>query len=207
MINNYTKRKEEIQIKNLSTPNADCNNYINTGIYYLGSKLTNAPQEYIKLIVLGKDKSVNIGDVFQIAGGVSNGKMYCRNGNFKASEGKIVWGQWRCLTQNITTGTEYETGRIIDGKKEYGLLKNLGAFANSGRKDFNTGLSSSYKIKKYQLFAKNKSSGQVLTVPFMNLSNTQYLAGYFNNPTLVVTMNNYDFSGYDLIIEVYYTKS
>lgn len=108
---------------------------------------------------------------------------------------------------NITTGVEYETGRIIDGKKEYGLRKNLGAFANSGRKDFNTGLSSSYKITKYQLFAKNKSSGQVLTVPFMNLSNTQYLAGYFNDPTLVATMNNYDFSGYDLIIEVYYTKS
>ena len=108
---------------------------------------------------------------------------------------------------NIITGTEYESGRIIDSKKEYGLRKNLGAFANSGRKDFDTGLSSSYKITKYQLFAKNKSNGQVLTVPFMNLSNTQYLAGYFNNPTLVVTMNNYDFSGYDLIVEVYYTKS
>lgn len=108
---------------------------------------------------------------------------------------------------NITTGTEYETGRIIDGKKEYGLRKNLGAFANSGRKDFSTGLSGSCKITKYHLFAKNKSNGQVLTVPFMNLSNTQYLAGYFNDPALVATMNNYDFSGYDLIIEVYYTKS
>lgn len=108
---------------------------------------------------------------------------------------------------NITNGTEYQTGRIIDGKKEYGLRKNLGAFANSGRKDFSTGLSGSCKITKYHLFAKNKSNGQVLTVPFMNLSNTQYLAGYFNDPALVVTMNNYDFSGYDLIIEVYYTKS
>lgn len=108
---------------------------------------------------------------------------------------------------NITNGTEYQTGRIIDGKKEYGLRKNLGAFANSGRKDFSTGLSGSCKITKYHLFAKNKSNGQVLTVPFMNLSNTQYLAGYFNDPALVATMNNYDFSGYDLIIEVYYTKS
>lgn len=108
---------------------------------------------------------------------------------------------------NITTGTEYETGRIIDGKKEFGLRKNLGAFANSGRKDFNTGLSSSYKITKYQLFAKNKSNEQVLTVPFMSLENTEYLSGYFNDPSLIATKNNDNFSGYDLIIEVYYTKS
>lgn len=109
--------------------------------------------------------------------------------------------------ENITTGTEYETGRIIDGKKEYGLRKNLGAFANSGRKNFNTGLLSSYKITKYQLFAKNKSNEQVLTVPFMSLNNTQYLSGYFDDATSVVTMNNFDFSRYDLIIEVYYTKN
>lgn len=108
---------------------------------------------------------------------------------------------------NITTGTEYQSGRIIDGKKEYGLRKNLGAFANSGRKDFNTGLSGSYKITKYQLFAKNKTNNQVLTVPFMSLDNTQYLAGYFNDANLIVTMNNFNFSKYDLIIEVYYTKS
>lgn len=108
---------------------------------------------------------------------------------------------------NITTGTEFETGRIIEGKKEYGLRKKIGAFANSGRKDFNTGLSSSYKITKYQLFAKHKTSGQMLTVPFINLTNTQYLSAYFNDITLIATMNNYDFSGYDLIVEVYYTKS
>lgn len=141
MVSNYTKRKEEIQIKNLAISNVDCNNYINTGIYYLGSNLTNAPQEYIKLIVLGEDKSVSMGDVFQIAGGVSNNKMYCRNGNFKASEQKIVWGKWQCLTQNITTGTEYETGRIIDDKKEYAKRINCGTLFESGIKTVETGLS------------------------------------------------------------------
>ena len=207
MIPQYVDKKEKIQIKNLSVPNADCNDYINTGIYYLGSNLSNAPQEYIKLIVLGKNKSVNIGDVFQIAGGASNGKMYCRNGNFKASEGKIIWGQWQCLTRNVTTGTEYESGQIIDGKKEYVLRKNLGAFANSDSKTFNTGLSSSYKITRYNLFAKNKTNNQVLTAPFINLSNTQYISAYFNDASLIATKTNSDFSGYDLIMEVYYTKS
>ncbi len=37
-----------------------------------------------------------------------------------------TWKDWQCLTQNIKTGTEFETGRIIDGKKEYGKRINFG---------------------------------------------------------------------------------
>ena len=108
---------------------------------------------------------------------------------------------------NITTGTEFETGRIIDGKKEYGLRKNLGSLPNSTNTTYNTGVSNSYKITKYQLFAKNKTNNQVLTVPFMNLRNTQYISAYFENANTISAMCNFDGSAYELVIELYYTKS
>ena len=45
-------------------------------------------------------------------------------------------------TKNIiTTGTEFETGRIIDGKKEYGKRINCGVLLASGTKTVETGLS------------------------------------------------------------------
>lgn len=108
---------------------------------------------------------------------------------------------------NITTGTEYETGRIIDGKKEFGLRKNLGALPDSTNTTYNTGVSNSYKITKYQLFAKHKTSNQVLTVPFMSLNNTQYISAYFDNANTISAMCNFNASAYELVIELYYTKS
>lgn len=111
------------------------------------------------------------------------------------------------MLDSKSTGTEYETGGIIDGKKEYGLRKNLGALPDSTRTTYNTGLSSSYKITKYQLFAKRRGDEQLLSIPFINLQNTHYLSGYLDNANLISVMTDTDFSGYDLIIEVYYTKS
>lgn len=52
-----------------------------------------------------------------------------------------VWSQWQSLTQNISTGTEFETGRIIDDKKEYAKRINCGALLASGTKTVETGLS------------------------------------------------------------------
>lgn len=197
----------KVNMRNPSVSNADCNKYIETGIYYLGSKVVNEPQDFIKLIVLGVNKGVSIGDVFQIAGGPSNRNVYCRNGNFKASEQSIIWGEWQCLTQNITSGVEYLTGRFIDSKKEFGLRKNLGALPNSTNTTYKTGLSSSYKIKKYQLFAKNRGNEQLLSIPFIDLKNTHYISGYLDNANLISVMTDYNFSGYDLILEIYYTKN
>lgn len=30
-----------------------------------------------------------------------------------------AWTDWKSNSQTITTGVEFETGRIVDGKKEY----------------------------------------------------------------------------------------
>ena len=65
-------------------------------------------------------------------------KIYCKNDNgvfeefVNAEKNKPI---------NIITGVEFETGRIIDGKKEYGKRINLGALPNAGTKEVETGLS------------------------------------------------------------------
>lgn len=41
---------------------------------------------------------------------------------------------------NITSGVEYETGQIIDGKKEYGKRINCGRGPNNGTRSVATGL-------------------------------------------------------------------
>lgn len=203
MINDYTKRKEEIQIKNLSMPSADCNDYINTGIYYLSSNLSNAPQDYIKLIVLGVNKSVSIGDVFQIAGGTSNGKMYCRNGNFKASEGKIAWGQWRCLTQNISTGTEYETGRIIDGKKEYGKRINCGKLPDTSTTTINTDLGNVNILDYKGIAILNQYSYKMVAGKISNYS----ISLAIENSQIKITTYLSAYKNYNAYVEIFYTKN
>lgn len=203
MINDYTKRKEEIQIKNLSMSSADCNDYINTGIYYLGSNLSNAPQDYIKLIVLGANKSVSIGDVFQIAGGVSNGKMYCRNGNFKASEGKIVWGQWRCLTQNISTGTEYETGRIIDGKKEYGKRINCGKLPDTSTTSIATNLGNVNILDYKGTAIFNQYSYKMVVGKISDYS----ISLAIENNQIKITTYLSAYKNYNAYVEIFYTKN
>lgn len=203
MINNYTKRKEEIQIKNSSIPSADCNDYINTGIYYLGSNLSNAPQDYIKLIVLGVNKSVSIGDVFQIAGGVSNRKMYCRNGNFKASEQKIVWGEWQCLTQNITTGTEYETGRIIDGKKEYGKRINCGKLPDTSTTTINTDLGNVNILDYKGIAILNQYSYKMVAGKISNYS----ISLAIENSQIKITTYLSAYKNYNAYVEIFYTKN
>lgn len=203
MINDYTKRKEEIQIKNLSMSSADCNDYINTGIYYLGSNLSNAPQDYIKLIVLGANKSVSIGDVFQIAGGVSNGKMYCRNGNFKASEGKIVWGQWRCLTQNISTGTEYETGRIIDGKKEYGKRINCGKLPDTSTTSIATNLGNVNILDYKGIAILNQYSYKMVAGKISDYS----ISLAIENNQIKITTYLSAYKNYNAYVEIFYTKN
>lgn len=115
----------KVPMKNSTDNNVNCDDYCETGIYYLGSALTNAPASYIKLIVVGANKGQK-GDVAQIAIAVSSGSVYIRTGNFSSSEQAIWWHNWITIYQNIVTGTPFETGRTIDGKKEYGKRINLG---------------------------------------------------------------------------------
>lgn len=201
MISDYTKRKEKIHIENASISNVDCNNYIHTGIYYLGSGLSNAPQTWIKLIVLGLDKSNLGGDVFQIAGGVSTRKLYCRGG--KLTNGKIVWGEWQCLTQNITTGTEFETGRIIDGKKEYGKRINCGKLPDTSTTTINTALGNVNILDYKGIAILNKYSYKMVAGKISDYS----ISLSIENGQIKITTYVSAYKEYNAYVELFYTKN
>lgn len=85
----------KVPMRNYSAENPDknLNNYMKTGIYYLGENLTNAPiSSYIKLLVMGINPAGSQGDNFQIAGGMT-GDMYYRKGSL--SSGNMNWSSWK----------------------------------------------------------------------------------------------------------------
>lgn len=50
---------------------------------------------------------------------------------------------------NITTGTEYETGRVIDNKTEYATRIDCGALLSSDTKTIQTSIPNTYTITDY----------------------------------------------------------
>ena len=53
----------------------------------------------------------------------------------------VTWGDWQIKnTVKITTGQEFKTGRIIDGKEEYGKRINFGALPNNTSKTISHGI-------------------------------------------------------------------
>ena len=107
----------------------------------------------------------------------------------------------------VTDGVEFETGRIVNGKKEYCTRLNLGPLPNATAIDYQTGLDSSYIVTNYHLYGLG-SDTRCFSLPFFNLSNTSYhVLGYVKGgPSVVCTKSNYDVSAYDLIVEIAYTK-
>lgn len=134
----------------------------------------------------------------QIAIGYNNNKVWQRY----YYDG--TWSDWRVLNQVITTGTEYETGRIIDGKKEYGKKINIGALPNATAKYIATGLSN-VKVVDYSGMAFSSNAGR--KIPFASEGN--YVDIYPNSSGATFTINtNYDYSSYsEAYLDVHYTKN
>lgn len=107
----------------------------------------------------------------------------------------------------ITTGVEFETGRIIDGKKEYGKRINLGTMPNATNTTYSTGISSSYLITKYMFFAKHKSNNQTLIIPFLSLNFNNKATAYMDNASVVSCAADWNMTNYDLYLEICYTKN
>lgn len=126
------------------------------------------------------------------------------SGYLKDNEGNIYYPRPNI---KITTGIEFETGRIIDGKTEYGMIKNLGTAPNNERKDYSTvDLSSSFTVSRYLIYAKNKSNKQILSIPFIALNLTDMTSAYLNDAKNIPCKANWDMSNFDLWIEIYYFK-
>lgn len=205
MISAFSKLKSiinsKVSMKNVTDNNVDCNNYVETGIYYLGANITNAPTQYIKMIVLGADATKN-GDTAQIAISISSGAIYVRTGNFSTNEQKINWHNWICLYQNITTGTEFETGRTIDGKKEYGRRINVGPLTKETLKTVNSGINSNdYALTRISGCAISSYNGRQDPIPNSNIE--VGISGTLLRVTSKATYNH-ETSCY---VEIYYTKN
>lgn len=106
-------------------------------------------------------------------------------------------------TKNIiTTGTEFETGRIIDGKKEYGKRINCGEGPNSTTVSINIGLT----VSNINLTRKIDVLMDGST--FVNFEAYSGFAGMYvskNNNTLVLSTTT-DASSYNIYATLYYTK-
>lgn len=192
----------KVPMKNSTDNNVNCDNYYETGIYYLGSGLTNAPAAYIKLIVFGANKGQK-GDVAQIAIAVSSGSVYIRTGNFSSSEQVIWWHNWITIYQNIVTGTPFETGRTIDGKIEYGKRINFGSLPNATSKSVALGITN-FELTDMKI--KISDGYTQIMLPFVTTTASSTISSKIDGNNLTITTYS-DRSQFTAVATVYYLKS
>lgn len=110
---------------------------------------------------------------------------------------------------NITTGVEFKTGRIIDGKEEHGKRINVG-YLESGYKEIAHGISDWTKITKIEGIFYNENSNTTFTIPRSYPDNmSQYgidvVVGATNIQLTCGT--NYNGATFVGIITIYYLKN
>lgn len=107
---------------------------------------------------------------------------------------------------NITTGTEYVTGRIIDGKKEYGKRINCGNLPNAQAKYVQTGLENISLTRGIDGVMLSSSSQRGLPAPSVTAVNT--IMVYLNGTGTALTINTqFDWSSYTAYVELFYVKN
>lgn len=117
-----------------------------------------------------------------------------------------VWTEWISKQQTITTGTEYETGRIIDGKKEYAKRINCGNLPNAQAKYVQTGLENITLTRAIEGVMLSSNSQRGLPAPNITSGNT--IMVYLNSTGTVLTINTqFDWSSYAAYVELFYTKN
>lgn len=104
---------------------------------------------------------------------------------------------------NIITGVESETGRIVDGKKEYQKKLSLGNLPNATAKYILTGLSNVTFTRPIQGIRGNES-----IIPFYNKSTDRCvnIDSTSGGDTLTIG-TNYNFSNQTAWVDLYYTKN
>lgn len=108
---------------------------------------------------------------------------------------------------NITTGTEYETGRIIDGKKEYAKRFAAVALPNSaGNITVQTGLDNINFIKLEGSISKPDGS-ENSNLPYFYTGQPDVYHYYSNTSKNITIRVSGDMSSYQVVETIYYTKN
>lgn len=118
-----------------------------------------------------------------------------------------VWNDWTSLVQNITTGTEFETGRIIDGKKEY--AKRFAAVtlpSSASNKIIQTGLTNINFIKLEGSISKTDGS-ENSNLPWSYTGQPDVYHYYSNTSKNITIRVSGDMSNYQVVETIYYTKN
>lgn len=106
---------------------------------------------------------------------------------------------------NITIGTEYATGKIIDGKKEYAKIIDLGTLPNATSKSVAHGISGATKILGYKAFANNLN-GVFGGVPLPHVTLNNYIELQITSTNVFIS-SSFNASIFTGVIEIYYLKN
>lgn len=176
----------------------DWNTATETGFVQTGTGIANGPAsvDYAGGFVLKRGTHI-----LQYAIASRTGVMYTRS-----SLDGTTWQEWKATSQNITTGTEYETGRVIDGKKEYGKFINFGNLGNATNKTVAHGLTN---VTFTKIVAHATNGNVSFDTPYgyaLSDSNGVSVSCNVQGSYVQVTTNS-DRTGYTAVIELNYLKN
>lgn len=169
-----------------------------TGFIYASGTATNIPLSgysfYISTMALNNNHVNQV--AYRVAGTLNNMETYqreCTNG---------TWTAWRKTSPiNLTTGTEFETGKVIDGKKEYGKRIDFGYLPNASSKVVAHGL----RNVTYTGIKGVTTNG--LPLPLGHPAATSYNILLQVNSSNVQVVTGTDRSSYYAYVTLYYTKN
>lgn len=119
-----------------------------------------------------------------------------------------TWTEWKQTNiPTITTGTEFKTGRIIDGKEEYGKKINIGALPDTTTKTVVTGLTNITRTRPIMGVAIAES-GNSRDIPYNEGTDVSIIYVKINasGNTLTVGTKS-DLTAYSGHVTLYYTKN
>lgn len=198
----YEKPRKQCIQKDIEYYANNLNNLKETGFYYASGDATNIPQagysHYITVIAYTQNYIIQ--KASRVTSNIKNFEEYerqCYNG---------TWTSWKLMSQaNITTGTEFKTGRIIDGKEEYGKKIDFGALPNATTKAIAHGV---IGIKLHEIVCEFEDSTTQITFSNygVNPKNLKPLTAYVGSTNINIHCEG-DSSGYTGYVTLYYTKN
>ena len=189
-----------------STPfSGDLNDIKTTSFIYASGSTINIPRKgysfYMTTIALKNNY------IYQEAKRVANSMAAMETFERQCFNG--TWTDWKQTNIPIVTTTEFKTGKIIDGKEEYGKLINLGNLPNASTKNVPHGINNfttACNITKIEGFAQGDNTS-CFPLPYSSPSDLTSCIGIIitNSNISVVTGN--DRSSLTGHVTLYYTKN